>query len=152
MSKYEPLSRYLEKQGAKVALSFATIESIIGSALPPSARRHAAWWSNNVGSHVQADSWIEAGFKTEDVDIAGQKVSFAPAKELQGFGETSQASFAEQGQAPVPPAQHGKLRHPAWGVWKGLVRTPPGVDLTEPAEPDWGKVYDPDHPVKLYEP
>jgi hypothetical protein len=25
---------------------------------------------------------------------------------------------------------------------KGLVRIAPGVDLTEPADPDWGKVYE----------
>ena len=27
-------------------------------------------------------------------------------------------------------------RHPVFGALKGLVRIPPGVDLTEPADPD----------------
>ena len=35
-------------------------------------------------------------------------------------------------------------RHPLFGALKGLTRIPPGVDLTEPADPDWGNVYDGD--------
>jgi hypothetical protein len=41
----------------------------------------------------------------------------------------------------VPVAQKGD-RHPALGALKGTVTVAPGVDLTEPADPDWGKVYD----------
>jgi hypothetical protein len=33
-------------------------------------------------------------------------------------------------------------RHPLFGALKGVTRIPPGVDLTEPADPDWGKVYE----------
>jgi hypothetical protein len=35
-------------------------------------------------------------------------------------------------------------RHPLFGALKGFTRIPPGVDLTEPADPDWGKVYSDD--------
>jgi hypothetical protein len=46
-----------------------------------------------------------------------------------------------------PKTRRGKQirpgkRHPLFGALKGLVRIPPGVDLTEPTDPDWGKVYD----------
>jgi len=34
--------------------------------------------------------------------------------------------------------------HPAWGCMKGTLTIMPGVDLTAPADPDWGKVYDDD--------
>jgi hypothetical protein len=39
---------------------------------------------------------------------------------------------------------HGgiKNRHPAFGAMKGLTRIMPGTDLTQPADPDWGKVWD----------
>ena len=30
-------------------------------------------------------------------------------------------------------------RHPAWGALKGMIHILPGVDLTEPAFPDWEK-------------
>jgi hypothetical protein len=29
-------------------------------------------------------------------------------------------------------------RHPLFGALKGLVHVPSGVDLTEPADPNWG--------------
>jgi hypothetical protein len=33
-------------------------------------------------------------------------------------------------------------RHPLFGALKGVTFVPPGTDLTEPADPDWGKVYE----------
>jgi hypothetical protein len=46
-----------------------------------------------------------------------------------------------------PKTRRGKQvrpgkRHPLFGALKGVTFIPPGVDLTEPAEPDWGKVYE----------
>jgi hypothetical protein len=38
----------------------------------------------------------------------------------------------------IPPAE----RHPLFGALKGVTFVPPEVDLTEPADPDWGKVYE----------
>ena len=47
----------------------------------------------------------------------------------------------------VPKTRRGKQirpgeRHPLFGALKGVTFIPPGVDLTEPADPDWGKVYE----------
>ena len=47
----------------------------------------------------------------------------------------------------LPEAQPGEQtppseRSPLFGALKGLTRVAPGVDLTEPADPDWGKVYE----------
>jgi len=42
---------------------------------------------------------------------------------------------------PLPPAKN-KERHPIFGALKDITRLVPGVDLTEPADPDWGKVYE----------
>ena len=33
-------------------------------------------------------------------------------------------------------------RHPLFGALKGVTFIRPGVDLTQPADPDWGKVYE----------
>lgn len=32
--------------------------------------------------------------------------------------------------------------HPVFGMWKGIVTLDPDYDYTQPADPDWGKVYD----------
>jgi hypothetical protein len=45
-------------------------------------------------------------------------------------------------RAPAPSYASKDGRHPAFGALKGITFVRPGVDLTEPADPDWGKVYD----------
>jgi hypothetical protein len=44
-----------------------------------------------------------------------------------------------------PKSRRGKQirpgeRHPLFGALKNMTYVPPGVDLTAPADPDWGKV------------
>jgi len=46
-----------------------------------------------------------------------------------------------------PKTRRGKQvrpgeRHPLFGALKDVTFIPPGVDLTQPADPDWGKVYE----------
>jgi len=45
---------------------------------------------------------------------------------------------------PSPSSSSGAEsgRHPLSGALKGMTFIAPGVDLTEPADPEWGKVYD----------
>ena len=77
MSKYKPLLDYLTKQQSLVVLSFVEIERLLGAPLPSSARRWTAWWSNEVeGSHVQARSWMDAGFITANIDLNAGSVTF----------------------------------------------------------------------------
>ena len=77
MSKYDPLKRYLTAAtAAELPLGFQDVERVLGFPLPPSARKHREWWSNNVGTHVGARAWREAGWKTERVDMAGERLVF----------------------------------------------------------------------------
>ena len=77
MSVYAPLNHYLRAViGDVVPMSFADVEAILGRALPGSARRHPAWWSNNVGTHVNAAAWRGAGWRTSQVSIPGERVTF----------------------------------------------------------------------------
>ena len=55
-------------------LSFEKIEMILGFKLPKSAYKYSAWWSNHIGSHTQAHSWIDAGYKTQSVELGNQIV------------------------------------------------------------------------------
>jgi hypothetical protein len=145
MSKYDSLSRYLAAQDAKVTLTFDAIERILGFALPRSARRHPAWWSNGAHSHVQAAAWLNAGFETAEVDMAGEKLSFLPRRRP----ETGNALPEPAGPGESPPEivvlQGG---HPAWGAMKGTFKVPPEIDLTIPAVRHWAEVHDPNEPVK----
>ena len=115
MSKYSPLDRHLRAaKGKRVIMTFAQIERVLGIRLPSSARTHAAWWSNNEG-HVQAQAWRASGYRTEQVDLATEKLVFA----------AEQASRFE-----ATPSLFGSM--------KGSTVVMPGVDLTEPAAPEWG--------------
>jgi hypothetical protein len=48
---------------------------------------------------------------------------------------------------PSPSSARQRGRHPLFGALKGTITIAPGVDLTEPADPEWGKVYDDDGPA-----
>lgn len=128
MGKYEPLGIYLREQRAQeVPLSFSQIERITGVRLPPKAQHHRAWWSNNPSNNVMTKVWIEAGFESTRVDMAARKLV-----------------FRRIGRTPVEKAATPRKgeRHPLFGALKDVTFIAPGVDLTEPADPDWGKVYD----------
>jgi hypothetical protein len=127
--KYEPLERYLAGLGAPIVeLSFAEIETIIGSHLPPSARKHAAWWSNNPTNHVNAKAWLNAGYLSGGVDLAGERLVFSRQDE----GMVS-PGLHESG-APAPrPGLVDRLR----AALGGTVWIAPGIDLTEPTGEVW---------------
>ncbi len=130
MGKYSRLGDFLKAQRAKeVPLSFAEIERIIGGKLPPNSPQYPAWWSNNPSNNVMTKVWLSAGFRTEQVDVKSRKVVFRRVEQM--HSEPS----------PPAPAKKGG-RHPLFGALKGLVRIAPGVDLTEPADPEWSKVYE----------
>ena len=131
MGKYEPLGTFLRSQRSpEVPLTFSQIEKITGVKLPPKAQHHRAWWSNNASNSVMTKVWLEAGYESTRVDMSARKLVFRRVGKV-GTGESK-----------TPPAAKKGERHPLFGALKGLVRIPPGVDLTEPADPDWGKVYE----------
>jgi hypothetical protein len=73
--KYEALGRRLKQTpGDRIRFSFRDIEGILGFSLPNSARAYAPWWANS--GHVQAEAWMSAGWRTCQVDVPGEKVSF----------------------------------------------------------------------------
>ena len=81
MSKYDPLRQFLESRSAEqVPMTFADVERVLGFPLPPSAKAHPTWWSNNTGTHVGVRAWRDAGWKTSRVDVPGEKVVFVRAK------------------------------------------------------------------------
>lgn len=76
-NKYEPLLNYLRRSDrAEVTLTFSDIEAILGDALPTSARRQKAWWSNRTKGALQATAWMSAGYLAEAIDISQETVTF----------------------------------------------------------------------------
>ncbi|RWM30656.1 hypothetical protein [Mesorhizobium sp.] len=135
MGKYSPLRSYLMSQAAeRVPMSFQDIEKLLGERLPAS-KRYPAWWSNNPSNNPMTKEWLAAGFQTESVNIAGENLVF---RRMQGHSNGPKG-FAESAQAEI---RGTPSRHPIFGCMKGTLTINPDVDLTEPADPDWGKVYE----------
>ena len=137
MSKYDPLTKHLTwRNDAKVPMTFTELEMLLGFPLPPSARKHRGWWSNNPDNNVMTRAWIDAGYRSEEVNIVGEKLVF---HQQIAFIEEKQA---EAGFAESPPIFELKpRRHPLFGALKGMISIEEGYDLTLPADPDWGDVY-----------
>jgi hypothetical protein len=130
MGKYENLGAFLQKQRTReVPLTFREIEKITGAKLPPKAQHHRAWWSNNPSNNVMTKVWLEAGYESAQVDMSARKLVFRrltkePSPQLAG-------AATKKGE-----------RHPIFGALKDITRLVPGVDLTEPADPEWADLLD----------
>ena len=134
MGKYEPLGQFLRTQRTReVPLTFREIEKITGVKLPPKAQHHRAWWSNNASNNVMTKVWLEAGFESAQVDIEGRKLVFRRVGN--GMNEPPP-------QPPLRPYATKEGHHPLRGALKDITRLVPGVDLTEPADPEWADLLD----------
>ena len=103
MSKYAPLAAHLREVGQEtVPMTFADIERIIGTNLPPSAFKHRPWWSNNPANSVITRSWLEAGYKTANVDMAGQKLVFASPRRTGRRPRPAAGCFETRCESPRP--------------------------------------------------
>ena len=132
MGKYEPLGAFLRGQRSEeVPLTFNEIEKITGVKLPPKAQHHRAWWSNNASNNVMTKVWLEAGYESARVDMSARKLVFR---------RVAKAGEASGGLAKPYATRDG--RHPLRGALKDITFVPPGVDLTEPADPEWADLLD----------
>ena len=136
MSKYAALETYLRESGQEaISMTFGDIEKIIGADLPPSAFKHRPWWSNNQSNSVITSSWLKAGYKTENVDMAGEKLVFVKTAQYPPSPEA--AAHALRDAAPAPAAAEGDSFSRVFGALKGTVTIKPGTDLTAPIDADW---------------
>ncbi|HLZ74233.1 DUF7662 domain-containing protein [Phenylobacterium sp.] len=130
MGKYDPLKTFLLAQaGDAVPMTFVEIERVLGTTLPRS-KRYPAWWSNNPSNNMMTDVWLDAGFMTEQVDIAGERLVF----------RRKPSDLAASGVAEAAPAflggragWLGRLR----AQMRGTVQVAPGWDLTQPTGEVW---------------
>jgi hypothetical protein len=61
-AEYKALHKYLRERFAqRVVLTFAEIEDLMGSALPPVAREQRGWWTEPGGDGaLQSRTWTQA--------------------------------------------------------------------------------------------
>ena len=124
MSKYKPLEDYLSRaENDNIQMRFTDIENVIGFKLPASSHRHRAWWSNNTSNNVMTFAWMNAGFETEDVDMAGKRLVFRRVK--------------RNSNPKAAPKKSGPKRSPLFGALKGMLRLRSDVDYTAPNNEDW---------------
>jgi hypothetical protein len=134
MGKYDALGRYLRAQPANhVPMTFGEIERVLGIQLPLSARKHRPWWSNNPRNSVMTQVWLDAGFETEQVDMARGTLVFRRVGEARAAEVAAPRPQLQSGEQAPPVARRAR-QHPLFGALKALVRVAPGVDLTEPAD------------------
>jgi hypothetical protein len=109
------LEKFLKgRRTARWRVGFREIEGLLGFKLPQSALKYPAWWSNDETGHSHAKAWLDAGWRTEAVDLGGRKLTFARVVSRSGNASS----------------------HDPWGCMAGTVTIMPGTDLTAPTE-DW---------------
>jgi hypothetical protein len=121
MGKYDPLRAFLLSSNAEeVSLRFEEIEALLGAPLPPS-QKHPSWWSNNPSNNTMTRVWLEAGYRTERLDVDGRKVVFRRAARNGDNGSERVLSIVERVRAALA----------------GTVRVQSGYDLTNPTGEHW---------------
>jgi len=144
-SKYAPLGAYLKSRGTtEVPMSFSDIEAVIGAPLPPKAVNHPAWWSNNTSNNTMTQIWLDAGFRTERVDIGARRLTFRrvahappPAREAERSAAVVPVPTRAQAAATPVTVTTGGLLDRLRSVLRGTVRVTPGVDLAAPTGQRW---------------
>jgi hypothetical protein len=115
--KYLPVSEFLLEQDAnRIRMAFDQVEEILGFALPKSAAEYQAWWANDP-NHSQAKAWLEAGWRTENLNLSGKTVEFVRVRK----------------PSSVPP---GSPADP-WGALAGTVTIHDEAALTQPIGEVW---------------
>jgi hypothetical protein len=97
-------------------MTFREIEKVTGTKLPNS-KQYPAWWSNNTWNNVMTKVWLDAGYRTEQVDVAHERLVFRRVgrSAMQEGARTYQHKDASEG-------------HPGWGLLKGTFTIELGWD------------------------
>lgn len=132
MSKYSPLEKFLSRSGGEfVPMQFSDIEDVLGFQLPPSARNHRAWWSNNTSNGVMTNAWLSAGYRSGKVDMEGERLVFRRVCRAPDIGRHDDVTNANGDTGAKP------VRRSIVGVLEGTVTFDVGTKLTEPLDVTW---------------
>ncbi len=87
-----------------------------------------------LGDYLRAQTRSEVPMTFAQIErVIGAKLP-TPSPKPSGFSDA-----ADIGTPLARGAGPASSRHPLFGLLQGLMRIPPGADLTQPADPEWGK-------------
>jgi hypothetical protein len=95
MGKYDPLAHHFRRlTGSSWHATFEQLERILSFRLPASARAYPAWWA-----------WLDAGWKTRDLNLAGGRVLFVHEAAAVGLPTAQKQSSPSAGGGGPPGVQ-----------------------------------------------
>lgn len=119
-------------------MTFAKIERIVGVKLPPSAFKYRAWWSNNPMNSVITRAWLDAGYRTVNVDMPKRKLVFKKLSLSPSTGKLpSKRLHLREDRSSEAADMRSFSFSRIFGALKGTVTIMPGVDLTLPTGEAW---------------
>jgi hypothetical protein len=125
VGKYDPLRTFLQDQKTeRLPVNFAEIEAVLGFRLPAS-KQYPAWWSNSPTNNPMTKVWLEAGYMTEQVDTAAERLVFR------------RATSSPPSSGGMPAAPSGGVIAALRAALQGTVRFAPGFDPAEPTGETW---------------
>ena len=95
--------------------------------------------------------WLDAGYKTESVNTASEKLIFcrvSPLENPHNNNTPGSDNTAGSDNNVIATKQNGAHRHPVFGCMQGTVTIPDDVDLTQPADPDWAQLIEREYTQK----
>src|SRR5258706_218729 len=107
---YEVLGRYLAAQHKTLLpMTFSEVARVVGQKLPNS-EKYPAWGSNDPSDNPMTRVWLEAGFKTEQVDTTKQRLVFRRVRQ-----EKSDEPHGEPGTVVTSPRKTSSDQPPVSG-------------------------------------
>ena len=142
LSKYEPLQKHLsELEDGRWCATLADIEMVLGFALPGSARKHPAWWSNSGQDGRHASSWLHVGWRAEELDLAGERVVFRRVAEPVVLVAPAVAQSPAQQPVAAASTEHPGTRLGMTWVVLGSVSLDKDGELVFPLTPSDPAIY-----------
>ena len=133
-SKYDALRDHLNAVGPEpLTLSLTTIDRLVGG-LPPSARRHPAFWANTRTSHPHARAWLNAGRTVTRIDLNVGSLEFS-------------ARSSRPGPPPTGPSTPDPVGRPGvnygYTIWESPTDGRPDRTAASDAldRLDWGAIW-----------